>query len=442
MARSQWGSRLGFILASAGSAIGLGAVWKFPYVTATQGGGAFLLIYLFICLTLGLILMAAEMAIGRATHLGPIGAFRKLGNKKWTIIGIMGVLVAYFILSFYSVVGGWTVAYLVKAITGGIANSTDPNWNGRLFTDFITEPVQPIIYHFIFGFITLFTVVSGVEKGIERISKYLMPILLILMLVLIGRAVSLPGAIEGLKFFLLPDFSKITAATWLEALGLAFFSLSLGIGIMITYGSYVGPEAKLASSAAWVILLTLLTCVLSGLMVLPAVFAFGFAPSTGPGLTFITMPAVFASMPFGHLLATLFFALLLVAALTSSISLLEVLVSFLIDEFKMRRAKAGVIAFVFFFLLGIAASLSLGEWRNYRLFDYNIFDLLDKLTQNILMPWGEILLTLFVAWVRWDKIKVQLFAGRDSIWLTLLRIVLGIIIPLIIFVIFLQGILG
>ena len=171
MARSQWGSRLGFILASAGSAIGLGAVWKFPYVTATQGGGAFLLIYLFISLTLGLILMATEMAIGRATHLGPIGAFRKLGNNKWSIIGIMGVLVAFFILSFYSVVGGWTVAYLVKSMTGSIAGSTDPTINGNLFSSFITDPWQPLIYHFIFGFLTLFTVVSGVEKGIERIGR-------------------------------------------------------------------------------------------------------------------------------------------------------------------------------------------------------------------------------------------------------------------------------
>lgn len=441
MARSQWGSRLGFILASAGSAIGLGAVWKFPYVTATQGGGAFLLIYLFICLTLGLILMSTEMAIGRATHLGPIGAFRKLGNKKWTIIGIMGVLVAFLILSFYSVVGGWTVAYLVKAVTGGIANSTDPTSNGKLFTDFITNPLQPLIYHFIFGFLTLFTVVSGVEKGIERISKYLMPILLILMLVLIGRAISLPGAIEGIKFFLLPDFSKITGTTWLEALGLAFFSLSLGIGIMITYGSYVGPEAKLVSSSVWVVLLTLLTCILSGLMVLPAVFAFGFEPGAGPGLTFITMPAVFASMPFGHLLASLFFALLLVAALTSSISLLEVLVSFLIDEFKLHRLKAGIISFALFFLLGVTASLSLGDWSDYTIFGYNIFDALDKLTQNILMPLGEIFLTLFVAWWRWDKIKVQLGAANSG-WLVLLRLALGVIIPLIIFAIFLQGILG
>ncbi|OBX04098.1 transporter [Gallibacterium genomosp. 3] len=441
MARSQWGSRLGFILASAGSAIGLGAVWKFPYVTATQGGGAFLLIYLFICLTLGLILMSTEMAIGRATHLGPIGAFRKLGNKKWTIIGIMGVLVAFLILSFYSVVGGWTVAYLVKAVTGGIANSTDPTSNSKLFTDFITNPLQPLIYHFIFGFLTLFTVVSGVEKGIERISKYLMPILLMLMLVLISRATSLPGAIEGIKFFLLPDFSKITGTTWLEALGLAFFSLSLGIGIMITYGSYVGPEAKLVSSSVWVILLTLLTCILSGLMVLPAVFAFGFEPDAGPGLTFITMPAVFASMPLGHLLASLFFALLLVAALTSSISLLEVLVSFLIDEFKLHRLKAGIISFALFFLLGVMASLSLGDWSSYTIFGYNIFDALDKLTQNILMPLGEIFLTLFVAWWRWDKIKVQLGAANSG-WLVLLRLALGVIIPLIIFGIFLQGILG
>lgn len=440
MSRSQWGSRLGFILASAGSAIGLGAVWKFPYITATQGGGAFLVIYVICCLTLGLTLMATEMALGRATHLGPIGAFRQLGGKKWTLVGIAGILVSFCILSFYSVVGGWTVAYLVKSLTGGIANSIDPSFNSSLFNQFITDDWQPLFYHFIFAFLTLIIVMFGVEKGIERLSKYLMPLLLILMLFLIVRNLTLPGAWEGVKFFITPDFSKVTTHTWLEAMGLSFFSLSLGIGIMITYGSYVSPQAKLVSSAGWVIALTLLTCILAGFMVLPAVFAFGFEPSAGPGLTFITMPAIFASMPLSTFFSSLFFALLLVAALTSSISLLEVLVSFFIDELHLSRQSAGIISFILFFTMGCAASLSLGSWADIRLFGLNIFDFLDKLSQNILMPLGEISLALFAAWLVWrSHLQAQLFTHK--LLAIGFRIMLGIVIPTIILVIFYQGLL-
>lgn len=440
MSRSQWGSRIGFILASAGSAIGLGAIWKFPYVTATQGGGAFLFIYLFISLTLGLILMSTEMALGRTAHAGPIGAFRRLGGKAWSSVGMMSVLVAFLILSFYSVVGGWTVAYLVKSVTGTLIASTDPKLNETQFTSFITDDWSPVVYHFIFAFLTFFTVISGVEKGIERMAKYLMPLLLILIVVLIGRVITLPGADEGIRFFLTPDFSKVTGNTWLEALGLAFFSLSLGLGAMITYGSYVGPETKLLSSSAWVIALTLFTCILAGFMVLPAMSAFGFKAEAGPGLTFITMPAVFASMPFSSLFSSLFFALLLVAALTSSISLLEVLVSFFIDEFKMRRVKAGVLSFTLFFLVGAVASLSLGSWSKYTIFGYNFFDALDKLTQNILMPLGEIFLAIFVAWFSWKPIKLSLAGNNQQVWyLKLFYIALAVIVPAVIFIIFWNG---
>lgn len=442
MSRSQWGSRAGFILASAGSAIGLGAVWKFPYITATQGGGSFLFIYLICCLVLGLTLMATEMALGRAAHSSPIGAFRKLGNPGWALTGVVGVLVAFLILSFYSVVGGWTVAYLVKSITGGIATSIDPKHNSEAFVQFITDPWSPIVYHFIFGLLTFGIVIFGVEKGIERISKYLMSLLLVLMLLLILRNLTLPGAWEGVEFFLTPDFSKVTKETWLEAMGLSFFSLSLGIGIMITYGSYVDAKSNLISSSAWVIGLTLLTCILAGFMVLPAVFAFGFEPSAGPGLTFITMPAVFASMPFSGFFATLFFVLLLVAALTSSISLLEVMVSFFIDELKLSRYVAGIISFALFFIVGCTASLSLGVWDNpaHHIFGLNIFDFLDKLTQNILMPLGEVSLTLFCAWVAWKShLAEQLFSSAKLA--NLFRLMLGVVVPVIIVAVFVVNVI-
>lgn len=412
MARSQWGSRLGFILAAAGSAIGLGAIWKFPYVAATNGGGAFLFIYLGICLTLGLALMVSEMALGRATSAGAVGAFRKLAGGFWPVIGYMGVLVCFLILSFYSVVGGWTVAYIVKSLQGSIMTS-DPKALGAIFTGFISDPVQPVLYHGGFALLTLGVVVGGVQKGIEALSKFLMPALFVLMLVLIARGLTLPGALEGVSYFVAPDFSKVSAAMLVDALGLAFFSLSLGLGIMITYGSYVGRESKLVSSALWVIALTVATCFLAGLMVLPAVFAFGFDPSAGPGLTFITMPAVFAHLPLGQLFAVMFFCLLLLAALTSSVSLLEVVTSFSIDELRLSRRAAAILMAAGTFLLGIPASLSLGVWGDYQLGGMNFFDLLDFVTSKLLMPAGELLLALFVGWKAWPVVKAELSSGRS-----------------------------
>ncbi|AXE36572.1 sodium-dependent transporter [Chromobacterium phragmitis] len=412
MARSQWGSRLGFILAAAGSAIGLGAIWKFPYVAATNGGGAFLFIYLGICLTLGLVLMLSEMALGRATGAGAVGAFRKLAGGFWPIIGYMGVLVCFLILSFYSVVGGWTIAYIVKSLQGSIMTS-DPKALGAIFGGFISDPVQPLLYHGGFALLTLAVVVGGVQKGIETLSKFLMPALFVLMLVLIVRGLTLPGALEGVSYFVTPDFSKVSAGMLVDALGLAFFSLSLGLGIMITYGSYVGRESKLLGSALWVILLTVATCFLAGLMVLPAVFAFGFDPSAGPGLTFITMPAVFAHLPLGQLFAVMFFCLLLLAALTSSVSLLEVVTSFAIDEMWMSRRGAAILMAAGTFLLGIPASLSLGIWGDFQLGGMNFFDLLDFVTSKLLMPAGELLLALFVGWKAWPVVRDELSTGRS-----------------------------
>lgn len=441
MARSQWGSRMGFILAAAGSAIGLGAVWKFPYVAATNGGGAFLFIYLLICLTLGLVLMISEMSLGRLSQASSVGAFRKNGGKGWAIVGYTGVLICFLILSFYSVVGGWTVAYLTKSVTGTLqALQSDPKAYEALFGSFISNPIEPIIYHGIFAAVTLGVVIGGVQKGIENLSKFLMPGLFILLLILITRALTLDGAMSGLIYFVTPDFSKVTVEMVVDAMGLAFFSLSLGMGIMVTYGSYVNKDADLFSSAMWVILLTLLTCFLSGLMVLPAVFAFGFDPSAGPGLTFITMPAVFAKMPMGIVFASLFFALLLVAALTSSVSLLEVVVSFMIDEFNVSRRFASILIAALIFLLGIPSSLSFGLWSEFTVFGKGVFDLLDYTTSNLLMPFNEILLAIFVGWVIWPKFEADLtINGRAPAILPLIKIFLRFIVPVLIAVILIRN---
>jgi NSS family neurotransmitter:Na+ symporter len=319
------------------------------------------------------------------------------------------------------VVGGWTIAYIGKSFGGEILTS-DAKVLGDIFNGFITDPALPLLYHGLFAGLTLAVVIGGVQKGIENLSKFLMPALFVLMLVLIARALTLPGAVDGLLYFLTPDFSKVSGSMLVDAMGLAFFSLSLGMGIMITYGSYVDKEANLLSSSLWVIALTVLTCFLAGLMVLPAVFAFGFDPSAGPGLTFITMPAVFAQMVGGQLFAVLFFFLLLVAALTSSVSLLEVVVSFVIDEFKVGRKAAALGVSLLVFLLGIPASLSLGIWSEYTVFGLGFFDLLDFLTSKLLMPVGEVLLAIFVGWKVWPVIEAELSAGaRVPAWLRAMR---------------------
>ena len=407
MSRTHWNSRLGFILATAGSAIGLGAIWKFPYVASQNGGGAFLLIFIGFVFTLGIVLMMAEMAVGRASASSPVGAYRKLGGKHWQAVGYMGVLAGFLILSFYSVVGGWTLAYIVKAATGEVIHN-NPQLLEQIFSGFVSASIEPIVYHAIFMSLTAAVVLFGVQKGIENLSKFLMPTLFLIMLVLIVRGLTLPGALDGLSYFLTPDFSKVTGRVIINALGLSFFTLSLGMGAMITYGSYVSEETSIPGAAGWVVVLTTLTCVLAGFMVVPAVFAFGFDPAAGPGLTFITMPAVFSQMAGGQEFAAAFFVLLLVAALTSSVSLMEVVTSFLIDEFGIRRVHATLVMAVLMFALGIPASLSLGAWGEFKIMGKGVFDLLDYSTEKILMPVGGIMVSILVGWRVWPQIEKEL----------------------------------
>ncbi len=440
MARAEWGSRLGFILAAAGSAVGLGAIWKFPYVAAQNGGGAFLLIFLMIVFTLGISLMIAEMAVGASTRKSPVGAYRKLGGKWWSGVGYIGVLCGFLILSFYSVVGGWTIAYIIKSIEGSILTA-DPVVLSHTFDSFIADPVIPLWYHAVFMGLTAGVILAGVQKGIERVSKYLMVMLFLLILILIARGLTLHGALDGVVTFLHPDFGKVTPAMIIEAMGLAFFSMSLGMGCMITYGSYASGETAIPNSAGNVIGLTTLICFLSGLMVFPAIFVFGFNPAAGPGLTFITMPAVFSQMSGGQLFGILFFFLLFVAALTSSVSLMEVVVSFFIDEFRFPRMMTTVIMSILMFVLGIGASLSLGVWKNYTLFGKNLFGLLDYVSSNLIMPFGGIMIAILVGWKAWPVISARLTRpdGTCPVWLPLFKFFCRFIAPVLIFVILLQN---
>ncbi len=393
--RESWGSRFGFVMAAAGSAVGLGNVWRFPYITGDNGGGAFLLIYLAIVAGFGLPLVIAEIVLGRTAQRNPVGAFRLLGGRAWPAVGYLGVLTGFVILSFYVVVAGWTLAYIGFMARGLL--STGPQALGADFGRFIGGG-SAIAYATAFMALTAFVVASGIGKGIERANKLLMPALFVLLLILLARAVTLPGAADGLRFFLVPDFSRVTGATFSAALSQAFFSLSLGMGCMVTYGSYLRSRERIASASGMVVGLDVLAAILAGLVVLPVVFAFGFDPGQGPGLTFVTLPAVFASMPLGQLFGVLFFLLLAIAALTSAVSILEPAVSLLVDERGLSRTAAAWACAAVALALGIPASLSFGAWAGFTLFGKTFFDLLDFAATSVMMPLGALLTAVFVGW--------------------------------------------
>ncbi len=412
MARDHFATRLGFVLAAAGSAVGLGNIWKFPFMAGQNGGGAFLVLYLGFVLTIGLSVMLAEFTVGRAAQRNPVGAFRQLGGGVWPVAGFMGVAAGFVILSFYSVVGGWTIAYAIKALTGGLSAS-DPQVLGAAFGAFISEPVGVIGFHALFMVLTVWIVLGGIQGGIERAARVLMPLLAILVVILAVRAVTLPGADKGLQFFLAPDWSKVTWDTVNAALGQAFFSLSLGMGAMLTYASYLQRSADLPKTAVQVTLMDTGFAVIAGLMVLPAVFAFGFDAGAGPGLTFITLPAVFAQMPAGTVFAFLFFALLAIAALTSAVSILEPVVAYLIDERGIGRRTATLGMGAVIWLLGLPSALSLGPWKDVtiakvlslgpdwaevNLVHKDILGAMDYLASNIMLPAGGVIIALFVGW--------------------------------------------
>ncbi len=440
MKREHWGSRLGFILAAAGSAVGLGNIWKFPYMAGENGGGAFLIIYLALVFTIGISVMLAEFVIGRMSEKNAIGAFAKLKGGLWPVIGFFGVAAAFIILSFYSVVAGWTISYMIKSITGALAIE-DPAALGSLFGDFISDPVSPLIFHAIFMALTIFVVLAGVGSGIERASKILMPSLFALLIILIIRSVTLPGGGEGVAFLLSPDFSKVTWETVSGALSQAFFSLSLGMGAMITYGSYLSKKENIAGSAGWVTLLDTAVAVMAGLLILPAVFAFGFDPSAGPGLTFITLPAVFAHMPMGSLFAFMFFLLLGIAALTSAVSILEVVVAYFVDDRGVSRKTAAIVVGVIIFALGIPSSLSLGVMSDVTIFGKSFFDLMDFISSNLLLPIGGLFISLFVGWVIWGKAKEEIAAhdGIVPMWINAWGLIVKFVAPVAIAFILLKG---
>ena len=394
--REQWGSRFGFIMAAAGSAVGLGNIWGFPFQAGSNGGGAFLILYLVFIAVFGLSVVMAEMTMGRMTRLNPAGAFRKLGGGAWPVVGYIGVFTGFVILSFYIVIAGWTIAYMWFMLSGALATPDAEVLTGT-FTGLIGSGANPIVLAAVFMVLTAGVVIGGIGGGIERASKVLMPLLFLLLIAMVVRSVTLDGAGEGIRFFLVPDWSKVTGATVTAALGQAFFSLSLGMGALITYGSYLNKQISIPGSAAIVVSLDTSVAVLAGFMVLPAVFAYGLNPGEGPGLSFITLPAVFAEMPAGAVFGFVFFALLFVAALTSAVSLLEVVVTYLVDETPLGRKGATLVAAVVCFLLGIPSSLSQGA-AEITVFGMSFLDAMVWLAFNLLLPLGGMLTALFVGW--------------------------------------------
>lgn len=448
--REKWSGQLGFILAAAGSAIGLGNIWRFPYITGENGGGAFILVYLLCVAIVGLPVMICEITLGRHTQRNPVGCFVQLTPKSsvlshflgggmvltgiallffrstgwgiaslilgglvfwqsWRLVGLIGVLTGFLILSFYSVVGGWAIGYAFKS-AGNPAAFAGVEQSQNTFVSFISSPLPVVGFHFFFMLLCVLIVYKGVQKGIETACKIMVPLLFSMMLMLILRGLTLPGSEAGISFCFTPDFSKLNAQGVLIALSHAFFTLSLGMGAMITYGSYLGKNENIFGAAVWITLLDTLFAILACLMIFPAVFAMGFEASEGPGLLFQVVPAVFNQIPLGPLWTGMFFVLLLMAALSSGISLLEVVTAYLVDERKWPRHLAVIITGIVIFQLGVLCAISLNDWDALPHIRQAVtacfggarasfFDLLDNLSSNWFLPLGGLFIALFTGWI-------------------------------------------
>ncbi len=440
--KTGFSSRIGFILAAAGSAVGLGNIWRFPYLAAQYGGGIFLLVYLVLVVTFGFSLMITEIAIGRKTGKSPIDAFRAL-NKKGTPIGFLVSAVPMIILPYYCVIGGWVIKYGVTFVMGqGSAAAAD-----GFFNSFIGSTASPLIFAAIYIFLTAAVVLMGVQKGIENISKILMPVLLVLTVGISIYGLTLDGAMEGVKYYLIPNFSNFSLKTVVAAMGQLFYSMSLAMGIMITYGSYMPKKENLESSVRQIEIFDTSVAFLAGLMIIPAVFAFSGGDSSalgqGPGLMFVTLPKVFNTMPGGNIVGIVFFVLVLFAALTSSISLMETVVSIFRDKFRINRKLLCILVMIGTMLVAIPSSIGYGLWDNVLIFGKQILDFFDFLSNNIMMPIAALLTCLFVAYVVKTKTvedEVEQTAKFKS--KTLYRVMIKYVCPVFLVVILISSLVG
>jgi len=404
--RDNWGSRMAFVLAASGSAIGLGNIWRFPSVAAQNGGGAFVQIYLVFVILLGFVVMVGEITLGRRTQRNPVGVFRRLAPRSlWVAVGFLGVTAGWGILSYYSVVAGWSLSYIFTTAGGAFSSEISAERINEIFLGTIASPSRAIFWHLLFIMLTVGVVMGGVKQGIERWSKILMPMLFFILLLLVIRSLTLENAHIGLKKYLSADWSKVTGSTLISALGQAFFSLSLGMGTMITYGSYMHRGENIVRSAGWVCFFDTLIAVLAGLAIFPALYSMsGVEPEAGAKLIFIVLPGLFNKIPFGTLFGTGFFLLLSLAALTSSISLLEVPVAYFVDERKWPRRRATIVCGAIAFVLGIFSALSLGAVSGLsHIIDIGprslgFLDMMDLLFGQFSLTLGALLIALFVGW--------------------------------------------
>lgn len=459
--REKWGSRLGFVMAAAGSAVGLGNIWSFPYLAGKHGGAAFLLLYLSCVILVGLPVMLTELIIGRRAEKNPVGAYAALKpGTPWFLVGGVGVAAGFIILSFYSVVAGWVLGYFVESLSGVLSQLETADALSTYFDDFAANPWKAVGYHFAFIGLCVMIVIQGVKGGIERWSKILMPVLFLLLIILVLRGLTLPGSSGGVRFLFAPDWSKLNAETFMAALGQACFTLSIGMGAMITYGSYMSRRDNLASATLQVSALDTFIALMAGMAIFPAVFAIGLQPGDGPGLLFKTLPTVFNQMPGGGVFASLFFFLVVIAAITSGISLMEVVTAYMVDERGMSRRKAAVVFGGVIFLLGIPSALSSGASDFFTNFTARVgglvglgspdaagmsfFDLAFHVSADYMLPMGSFLCCIFIGWAVGRRIAVaEVREGNPGfatapIWFFLVRY----LSPFLVGQILLFGILG
>ena len=430
--RVTFGSKLGVVLATVGCAVGLGSVWRFPYMLGANGGAAFLLVYILFMIFLGIPVMVTEFFIGRYSRSNTVGSFKKMApGTKWCWIGYNGILAAFLILSYYSVVSGWTLEYVWQTLSGRLYGQPDIDYTAD-FQDFASNVFRPIFWMGAFIGLTHFVIVSGVEKGIERASKIMMPLLFLILLIMCVRSVTLPNAEAGLLFLFKPDFSKLTSSVVLSALGQAFFSLSLGMGCLCTYASYFSKETNLTKTAFSVGIIDTFVAILAGFIIFPAAFSVGIQPDSGPSLIFITLPNVF-QQAFGgvpvlaYIFSVMFYALLAMAALTSTISLHEVVTAYLHEEFNLSRGKAARLVTGGCVFLGIFCSLSLGVMKGFTVFGLGMFDLFDFVTAKIMLPLGGLCISLFTGWYLDKKIVWSEITNDGSLKIPVYKLIIFIL---------------
>lgn len=444
--RAQFATRIGVIAASVGSAIGLGNIWRFPYEAGQHGGGAFLLIYILFVFAIGVPIICSEFLIGRSSHSNVLGAFQKLERKgsKWHLISYVGILSSLMILSFYSVVAGWTLEYTIQSVTGGLKDSS-PDYLANYFQEFTTQSNRSLMWTIVFLLLNYLIIRKGLKNGIERMSNIMTPLLFVILLVFCVNSLMMPGAADGLKFLFVPDFSKITPKVMLGALGQAFFSLSLGVSTLITYASYFKKDVPLVRSASIVAGLDTLFAIVAGLIIFPALFTYGIEPTEGPKLVFEVLPYIFSQTPGGQIWAAAFFFLLFLASITSTISMSEISISFFCEEWKMTREKGSMLNTVIAIVFGSLCALSFGAAADWKIFGMTVFDLFNFTTANLLMPVCGIVFAIFAGWFMDKKLVRSQLTNDETLKVRTYKSIvfsLRYIAPLAILSIFLYQLLG